>query len=165
MSFIGIICDGRNEKNIKQTLKHKLQDKTIIFLNEQSIENLKNITFETIIIMSKQERIFNKKEMLKSIISKVKYLVINADENLDILEDIDINVITYGFNSKSTITASSVKDDNILLCIQRTIENLFKKPIEPQEIIVKKINQNLTTSLIMGIATILLIYEKNDFTM
>lgn len=162
MSFIGVICESRNENYIKQILTKKLESKTIIFLKEESIDNLKNIKFETIIIMANNEKLFSKKDIVKNIISKAKYLIINADEkiNLSMLESVSINVITYGFNSKSTITTSSVKEDNILLCVQRNIQDVNGKEVEPQEIIVEK-EAKIATSVIMGIGTILLLYGKN----
>lgn len=164
MSFVGVICDSKNENYIKQTLNKNLKDKTIIFFKEESIENLKNIKFETIIIMSNNEKIFSKKEVVKNMISKVKYLIINADEEIDLsmLENVSINVITYGFNSKSTVTTSSVKEDSILICLQRSIHDILGKEIEPQEIIIKK-EAKIATSIIMGVSTILLLYEKNKY--
>lgn len=165
MSFIGVIGEGKNENYIKQILSKELKDKTIIFLNAQSIENLKNIKFETIIMMSNNEKIFSKKEIVKNIIAKAKYLVINADEeiNLDLLENMSLNVITYGFNSKSTITASSVKEDSILLCVQRSIQDLNENKIEPQEISIQKNTTRVATDLIMGISAILLLYGIQKF--
>lgn len=160
MSFIGIVCENKNENYIKQILNKRLQNKTIIFFSEESIENLKNIKFETIIIMTNNQKILSKKDILKNIISKAEYLIINADEeiNLGLLENISLNIITYGFNSKSTITASSVKEEGILLCIQRAIKDFNEIKIEPQEIYIKKSVPKLVTSIILGIATILLLY-------
>lgn len=162
MSFIGIICESKNENYMNQNLTKNLKNETIIFLKEENIENLKNIKFQTIIIMSNNEKIFLKKDILKNIIGKAKYLIINADEeiNLSILENMNINVITYGFNSKSTITTSSVKEDEILLCIQRSIKDVLGNEIEPQEIIVKRANIRLETNVIMCSATILLLYGE-----
>ncbi len=161
MSFVGIICESKNENCINQILNKNLKDKTIIFLREESIDNLKNIKFETIIIMSNNEKIFSKKEVVKNMISKVKYLIINADEeiNFSMIENVSVNVITYGFNSKSTVTTSSVKEDRILLCVQRSIKNIFGEEIEPQEIIIEK-DTKIATSVIMGINTTLLIYGR-----
>lgn len=162
MSFIGVICENKNENYINQILVKNLENKNIIFLKEENIDNLKNIKFETIIIMSNNKKLFLKKDIVKSITQKVKYLIINADEDIDLsmLENVSISVITYGFNSKSTITASSVKDDGILLCVQRSIENIFGREIEPQEIIIEKENTKIGTSVIMAISTILLLYGR-----
>lgn len=164
MSFIGVICESKNENYIKQILNQELKDKTIIFFSEESIENLKNIKFETVIIMANNKKIFSKMGIVKNIISKSKFLIVNADEeiNLSLIEDMNLNVITYGFNSKSTITASSVKEDNVMLCVQRNIQNANEEKIEPQEICVEKTSPRVATSTIMGIATILLLYGEQE---
>lgn len=161
MSFIGIIAKSRNENNIKQILKQKLEKQvTVICLNEESIDNLKNIKFETIIIMDNVPKILSKKDILKCIIGKAKYVIVNADENtiLELVENMKLNIITYGFNRKSTISASSVKDDNILLYIQRNIEDINNNELEVQEISISKTSNKLSTNIVMGISTILLLY-------
>ena len=95
-------------------------------------------------------------------INNSKYLVINTDIKYDlkILDKININVITYGFNSKTTITASSINEESILVCIQRNIKNINGKLIEQQD---RKfdINEKINTSYILGIIAILIIFEKN----
>lgn len=165
MSFIGVICKTKNENYIGQILTKKLKENNIIVFTKENIENLKNIKFETILILSNNEEVLSKREIVKNIIKKAKYLVINFDEeiNLDLLENIDLNVITFGFNSKSTITASSVRDDGILLCLQRNILLANENKIEPQEISIRKVEQKLPTNIMMGIATLLLLYGTNEF--
>lgn len=165
MSFIGVICKTKNEKYIKQILSEKLKGKTVLIFTKENIENLKNITFETILILSNNEQILCKREIVKNIIKKARYLVINSDEgiNLDLLENIDLNIITFGFNSKSSITVSSVRDESILLCVQRNMKLIAGNKIEPQEISIRKVEQKLPTNIMMGIATILLLYGINDF--
>lgn len=165
MSFIGVICKTKNESYIEEILANKLKENSIIIFTKKNIENLKNITFETVLILSNNEQVLSKKEIVKNIIKKAKYLVINSDEeiNLNLLENMDLNVITFGFNSKSTITASSVKDENILLCIQRNVLSINRNIIEPQEISIRKVEQKLPTNIIMGVATILLLYGKDEF--
>ena len=72
--------------------------------------------------------------------SKTKYLIINCDIEIDMLKKIKlenpIKTITYGFNSKATITISSVKDEKILVCLQRDIQKVDGKIIEAQEKII-----------------------------
>lgn len=171
MSFIGIICDTKYENYIKQILMENLKNKTVIILKEDSIENFKNIKFETIIIMSNDKTNLlnkvklNEDDIVKKIIGSAKYLVVNADEeiNLNLLQETNGKVITYGFNSKSTVTASSVKEDNILLCVQRNIENLEGNNIELQEFNINKLNTKIPTNIGMGVATTLLMYGIEDF--
>lgn len=165
MSFIGVICKAKNESYIEQILTKSLKENTIIVFTKENIENLKNVKFETILILSNNEQILCKKEIAKNIIKKAKYLVINFDEeiNLDLLENMDLNVITFGFNSKSTITASSVRDEGILLCVQRNMLLTNGNKVEPQEISIRKVEQKLPTNIMMGIATLLLLYGTNEF--
>lgn len=173
MSFIGIICDTKNENYIKQTLIQNLKNKTVIILKEDNVENFKNIKFETIVIMSNEkttilnESKLNEKNVIKRIIDSAKYLVVNADEeiNLNLLQETNGKVITYGFNSKSTITASSVKEDGVLLCVQRNIENLEGKNIELQEFNINKTISKIPTNIVMGLATVLLLYGIEKMNM
>lgn len=172
MSFIGVICDTKNENYIKQILMENLKNKTVIILKENNIENFKNIKFETIIIMSNDKtRILNESKLngenfVKKIINNAKYLVVNADEeiNLNLLQETNGKVITYGFNSKSTITASSVKEDSILLCVQRNIENLEGNNIELQEFNINKFNSKTPTNIVMGLSTVLLLYGVEELS-
>lgn len=137
MACIGIVADKNSEQEIEKILLEKSKEYnnifTIIIINEKSINNIKNIKFETILIY---KNIIKSEDIFKQILSNTKYLILNSDieKPLKIVENIDITIITYGFNSKATITASSVNENEILLCIQRNILNLNKKLIEPQEI-------------------------------
>lgn len=165
MSFIGVICKTKNESYIKEILANKLKGNTTIVFTKENIENLRNITFETILILSNNEEVLSKRVIVKDIIKKAKYLVINSDEEISLnsLENIDLNVITFGFNSKSTITVSSVRDEGILLCIQRNMLLASGDKIEPQEISIRKVEQKIPTNIMMGIATSLLLYGKSEF--
>ena len=157
MPFIGIISEENLENCIRREILDKLQlrESNVLFIKEKSIENIKNIKFETIIIA----RQFKNIELLKKILENATYLIINSDieNNLNLLQNINAIVITYGFNSKATITASSVEDEEIMLCIQRTLENKNKKEIEPQEI---KMSIFENVNCTMAIASILLLYGK-----
>lgn len=164
MSFIGIICQPKQEGYIKQILNSNLTSENIIILKEDNIDNFKNITFETIAIFSNQSSIFQKNEIISKIIEKTKYFVINSDEEmkLEYIKNLKANIITYGFNAKSTVTASSVNEESILICLQRVIENRVGKQIEPQEIYVPYIEHKVNSITIMGIISILFIYGKGQ---
>lgn len=152
---------------LKRILESKLnspnKEHTIIAINEKSIENIKNIRFETILIMD-LAKVENEKEALNELLKNSKYVILNADieTNLEV-NNIKLNIITFGFNSKSTITASSV-EENFIICLQRKIINTNKEVIEPQEIEVKIIDKKLSNCShnLMGIASILLIYGKTE---
>ena len=98
MFFVGIITNQKNETYIKNELVRKMPLENIIFINDKNISNVKNIKFETIIIDAK---IKNKFE-LRKILSNAKYIILNSDIELDIniLNDLNLVVITYGFNNK-----------------------------------------------------------------
>lgn len=157
MPFIGIIAEERKSNIIKKQIveRLKIDENLIILIKEKNIENIKNIKFDTIIL----DRKFNNEKNLKMVLENVKYLIINCDvvKNFNVLNDIEINVITYGFNSKATITASSVGEEEILVCLQRNIINAKKQKVEPQEVKIEIQNDVMST---MAITAILLIYGK-----
>lgn len=168
MSFIGIIADSKYELVLKRILDNRLnrinKEHTVIAINDKSIENIKNIRFETILIMDLKD-VEKEEKLLNELFKNSKYLVINADMNnsFEMVNDMKLNIITFGFNSKSTITASSV-EENFLICLQRKIVNINKEILEPQEIEVKIIDKKLSNSShnLMGIASILLIYGEKE---
>lgn len=157
MPFIGIISDEKSENHIRrELLEHlKISESSILFIKEKSIENIKNIKFETVLLA----REFKNIELLKKILVNTKYLVVNSDlkNNLKLLDELQLTVITYGFNSKATITISSVVDDKILVCLQRNIVNNEGRTIEAQEF---EMQSKENANDIMGIVAILLLYEK-----
>ena len=163
MSFIGIISNTKSEKIINNILKNKLEkDKNIIIINEKNIINMKNIKFETILIANSNKVVKEYKKALENIIVNTKYLILNADIaiDLEIEKENELSVITYGFNSKATITASSV-EENVLLCIQRKIIDINNRQIEQQEIKISVFdNMEISTNDIIAVATILLLYGK-----
>ena len=161
MAFIGIIADEANENWMKKKLKDQLQvsESSILFIKEKSIENIKNIKFETVLLA----REFKNLEVFKKLLEGTKYLVVNSDiaNNLNILDNLELTVITYGFNSKATITASSVTEDTMLLCVQRNIQDIKHRTIEAQEISVDiEADSEKQVSYRMGVETILLLYGK-----
>ncbi len=164
MSFIGIICTPKQERYIKQILNSSISS-NIILLKEENIDNFKNITFETIAIFSNKSNAFEKKETMLKILQKAKYIIINVDEGITVegIENIKSNIISYGFNTKSTVTASSVDDDSMLICLQRAITSRIGNKLEEQEILIpigQECKANATT--IMGVIAILLVYEKQE---
>ena len=153
MFFIGIVSEEKNEKHIKDILKQKIENENVVFINEKNIENIKNIKFKIIVL---NKGIDNKN--IKNILLNAEYLILNSDINvkIDLIENLDLKVITYGFNSKSTVTASSVTEEEMLICVQRNIINIKGKKIEPQEIKIEKdiMLDNYDNMYIMCLATI-----------
>ena len=101
--------------------------------SEETIENIKNVKFDIIVIFDQIEN----SSTIKHIIESSKYLIINSDykENLKLIDTRENQyVITYGFNSRATITIISNENDQIILDLQREIEALDNRKIETQEI-------------------------------
>ena len=162
MTFIGIISDCKSFEKIKENLKNQCDlDLNLIHINKNSIENIKNIRFEVIIIDSNLIEFSNTIEIVQELCSYAKYLVINTDINLKFDLANKINVITYGLNQKSTITVSSITETDILIYLQRDIKNINNKIIEIGEKRIKlQEKSKLKTYEILIIYIILLIYNK-----
>ena len=78
---------------------------------------------------------------------------------MEILQNEKVNIITYGLNQKATITMSSIKETDILISLQRNIENIKKEVIEVEEKHIKLNEKDKLKSYeILIIYTILIIY-------
>ncbi len=159
MSLIGIYTQSANEPYLKQKLTAMLPENQIFFLKENSIQNLTNIKFSIILIGKKMAK--NNTEF-KAIIEKSDYLIFNTDikENMELLENLTLNLITYGFNSKATITTSSVEEQKMLICLQRGIKNLQGGIIEPQEIEIQT-NQEVNSYALMEFISLKVLLGNN----
>ena len=143
MAFIGIITSKRSEEASKKVFINLFNENIIkkinvIIINESNIDNIKNVLFETVIINEDNYLIRNKMDSLKQILAKCKFLILNSDMdiNLESIYKLKLAVITYGLNLKSTVTASSIEDEKLQICIQRSIRNIYNEIIEPKEIYV-----------------------------
>jgi len=155
MSLVGIIANKKDIQAIKKEIKEKNIE--IIEITKESIRNLKNIKFQEIIFLQNINLQAEEYKYMNEVISKVKYLIINEDIDINILKNIElektVKLITFGFNSNATITISSVKDDKIIVCLQREIEKVDGKVLEIQEKQIisknpKKIYNNLVVFII-----------------
>lgn len=144
MPLIGIIAKKRDIQAIKKELQES--DIKIIEITKEAIRNVKNIVFEEIIILEDIKLEIEEYKYMNEIISKVKYLIINGDIEIEVLKEINIEkpikVITFGFNTKATITISSVKEEKIIVCLQRDIEKIDGDIIETQEKEIKISKEN-----------------------
>lgn len=135
MLFIGLIAKKKDVQSIKKDIKEK--EIEIIEIKENNIENLKNIKFEEIIFLDDINLKENEYTFIKELIQNSKHLIINTDISINILRKIGIEkpikIITFGFNSKATITISSVKENKAIIFIQRDIMITEQKRIETQE--------------------------------
>ena len=135
MLFIGLITKKKDVQSIKKDIKEK--EIEIIEIKENNIENLKNIKFEEIIFLEDINLKENEYTFMKELIQNSKHLIINTDISISILRKIGIEkpikIITFGFNSKATITISSIKENKVMIFIQRDIMIAEQKRIETQE--------------------------------
>ena len=165
MPFIGIISKENDSNFIKNTLtkNSKTNKFEIVNINKKSIENVKNIKFDILVINENIENLLKNSKYLEDIINKAYYIIINSDikNNLSLLKNVRTNIITYGFNAKATITISSINDENMLLCIQRSVKDINGKIIDEQEFSIKIEKNNMNKLyIILIIFTILAIYGE-----
>lgn len=155
MFFVGVITNQKNEEYVKKELLAILPTENIIFINDRNITNIKNIKFEVVIIDNK----INNKIELRKIIADAKLILLNTDiqMNLETLNNLNLTIITYGFNSKSTFTVSSIEENHIIICLQRNIYNNKRIEIEPQEFRVE-IEENIEKYISIAIFIIKKIY-------
>ncbi len=164
MSFIGVIASKKCFENIKRKVEEKINKENINFvqINLRSIENVKNIKFETIIVEDSLEKFKNYRPILEKIFENIQYLMINTDKNTEPKEFKNIPyLVTYGLNQKATVTVSSISEIDILVYWQKSFQNKEKKNIEIEERRIKKEEiQALKTYEILIIFTLFKIYVK-----
>ena len=135
MLFIGLIAKKKDVQSIRKDIKEK--EIEIIEIKENNIVNLKNIKFEEIIFLDDINLKENEYILLKELIQNSKHLIINTDISISIVRKLGIEkpikIITFGFNSKATITISSIKENKVMIFIQRDIMIAEQKRIETQE--------------------------------
>ena len=167
MSFVGIDASKKCFENIRKIILEKINEQTISFIhiNLRSIENVKNIKFETIIIEDNINKFKDNIEILEKLCSNTKYLIINTDKNPQYMQTMWKNeVITYGLNQKATVTVSSISDTNILIYLQKSLQNKDKKKIEIEERRIKKKEKStLKTYEILIIYIILMLYGEENY--
>ena len=123
---------------------------------------MKNIVFETIVLTCELNLTEEKQEILNKICNNCKYVIINADIDINIKFKSKnlINYITYGVNPKSTITISSIQDEKAIIYVQRNIKNIDEKEIEMGEVSIDlKDYKHTEIEILLSIASIYLIYR------
>ena len=131
MFLVGIVTNQKNELYVKKELSDIICKENIIFINDKNISNMKNIKFEFIVIDTQINNIAE----FRKIISNYKYVILNSDieNNIAVIRDLNLMILTYGFNNKSTFTVSSITESNIIICLQRIIFKPNGEKIEPEE--------------------------------
>ena len=164
MPFVGIVSKENDSNFIKNAISKNSKENNfeIININKKSIENIKNVKFDILVICENIEKIIKNSLYLEEIKKKADYIIVNSDvkENLSILKNVETNIVTYGFNAKATITISSIKEEKTMVCIQRKI-NGINNIIEEQDfnIEIEKNNVNKLYNVLV-IFTILAIYGE-----
>ena len=137
MAFIGIVSDHKEFEQIKRKLANKLKidDWTIILINANSLENVKHIKFDTIIVTKVLLADNQRQFYWQKIGSQARYLIINGDIDFSdlLIGSLEAKVITYGFNPKSTVIASSVTEENMLIDVQRSFPKATGEWVETGE--------------------------------
>lgn len=125
MSFIGIVSESKVFENIKSKLVELAGGNkfNIILINPKSIENIKNIKFDVIVIDSDLEKLSDKTEILSQMLQKTNYVLVNTDINKTTNQFENNKLITYGLNQKAMITISSITESDMLICIQQNIKS------------------------------------------
>jgi len=156
MFLVGVLADKKTQKMLEQNR----EDVKIIPVSPETMKNMKNVTFDTMIIDKEMEDM----ERIEPFIKKSEYIVFNSDRKNAIpqMKNKQASLITYGFNSKSTVTASSIMEEEILICLQRDVKSKEGTMIEPQEFWVRA-NQRNDIYEIMAETCIDMIYgnQKN----
>jgi hypothetical protein len=158
MFFIGIITNKNSENNIKNIMKNRFNENEIIFLNKDNLSNFRNVKFDSIVLNEEVGDAY----ILDKILEKSKYILVNSDIHYksDKIKNICSNVITYGYNSKATVTISSATEENYMIFIQKNI-CANNKAEEIQEIKFEKAKNNINAYDGMIITIMNLIYNKS----
>lgn len=156
MPFIEIITDSKSQTQLNKVITQKMVNNCeVLYIKDKNIENTKNIKLETLIL----NRNIDNEEILNKILSNSKNVILNLDLNTNIEENIKANIISFGYNSQSDITVSSVEDDEVLICIQHTITSMYNRKIEPQEIKVN-VKSGISVYNVMIIIALTSLYAK-----
>ena len=157
MFLVGIVTNQKNELYVKKELSDIICKENIIFINDKNISNMKNIKFEFIVIDTQINNIAE----FRKIISNSKYVILNSDieNNIAVIRDLNLMILTYGFNNKSTFTVSSITESNIIICLQRIIFDINKEQIEPNEY---KLKNDISTDIyaVIFVEIVKIIYNK-----
>ena len=153
MPFIEIITDTKSQMQLNKSIKkEQVNNCEILYIKEKNIDNIKNIKLETLVINKKIEDM----EKISKIIENTKNVIINLDFNIIEKQN---KFISYGYNSKSDITISSIDEDEALIYIQKEITSIFGRKIEPQEVKVK-LKSDINIYNIMIIIALNVLYTR-----
>ena len=142
MVLIGIVANKKCFEIIKTEIMKREKQINIIHITPLSLENMKNIKFDTVIIEEDLKKYQNQKEQLKKICKEASYVIINTDINQEYKEIESKNLISCGINQNAIVTISSNSEEDILIFWQKSIENKIGNKIEIEERRIKKEEQS-----------------------
>lgn len=133
MTFVGIISDNKSFQVLKENIG--TQDYNLIQINNKSIDNIKNIKFEMIIINKELKSLEEKKLIIDTLCMNSKFILLNTDLNKEFNfgQKCKEKIITFGLNHKATVTVSSITESSILVYLQRNVKDKNDKLIEVGE--------------------------------
>ena len=153
MPFIEIITDTKSQMQLNKSIKkEQVNNCEILYIKEKNIDNIKNIKLETLVVNKEIEDM----EKISKIIENTKNVIINLDFNKIEKQN---KFISYGYNSKSDITISSIDEDEALIYIKKEITSIFGRKIEPQEVKVK-LKSDINIYNIMIIIALNVLYTR-----
>ncbi len=164
MPFIGVFAKENDNNFIKNEIckNSKMKKFEVFNINKKSLENLKNVKFDVLIIKEDISKLIEESNYIENIIERATYIIINTDiKDNKILLEKNKNTITYGFNTNSDITISSIKEDSIMMCVQNKKQDISDNIIEEQEIVIKVKKHNINKLYkLMAIFIVLKIYGE-----
>lgn len=137
-----------------------------LFINNNCKEIFNNFNFTTELESNMEIDIL----ILNKPINFVEKWILNTKKNGYIILNSDISIlktnyfvegrkiISTGLNQKSTVTISSVENENVQICIQRKIENIKNKIVCQQEFFFQTHDLNINHALIF--VSLLIILDK-----
>ncbi|MCX7921855.1 MAG: Mur ligase family protein [Clostridia bacterium] len=161
--------DARTIKSYIHELEKNKVDVLILKINifDTKKEILDYLNFDIMVYSDKSDDLLEidisqyRDFMLKifSLLDEKGVAIVSVDDDdlLQLLEGLKHSTITYGFNSKASMTTSSVGDrlfeDNFMCCLQRSISTKDGFKVEPQEYKVRVESDGVDPYQVLAAAT------------
>lgn len=151
-------CDSRLLRDYITELEKNSVDTLILKMELADVEKniFDNLRFDVMIYVDKGSKIFPS-------LNENGIAIVNIDDHelIQFLQGMKYYTVTYGFNSKASITTSSTGDivnkDNFMCCLQRSISARNGKIIEPQEYRINMETNGLNEYNLLAAATFAII--------
>ncbi len=128
MIFIGVVSDNKKFEILRKIIyKNKNKSEvSLININIKSINNLKKIKFEIIVLLDLPNQLEDNIDSLEEVCKDSNFLIVNSDIELkkNILKNVQTNIITFGMNHLATVTFSSVTDESLMISVQRNYPSI-----------------------------------------